>query len=35
MVYEAMNELGDRKYPVVLILNDTEMSIAFSNWCME
>jgi 1-deoxy-D-xylulose-5-phosphate synthase len=28
MVYEAMNELGDRKYPVVVILNDNEMSIA-------
>ncbi len=28
MVYEAMNELGDRKYPVVIILNDNEMSIA-------
>ena len=28
MVYEALNELGDRKYPVVIILNDNEMSIA-------
>ncbi|WP_457602896.1 1-deoxy-D-xylulose-5-phosphate synthase [Nitratifractor sp.] len=28
MVYEALNELGDRKYPVVMILNDNEMSIA-------
>ena len=28
MVYEAMNELGDRKYPIVIILNDNEMSIA-------
>ncbi len=28
MVYEAMNELGDKKYPVVIILNDNEMSIA-------
>jgi len=28
MVYEAMNELGDRKYPVIIILNDNEMSIA-------
>ncbi|MDR2904738.1 MAG: 1-deoxy-D-xylulose-5-phosphate synthase [Helicobacteraceae bacterium] len=28
MVYEAMNELGDRKYPVVIIINDNEMSIA-------
>lgn len=28
MVYEAMNELGDRKYPCVIILNDNEMSIA-------
>ncbi len=28
MVYEAMNELGDRKYPMVIILNDNEMSIA-------
>ena len=28
MVYEAMNELGDRKYPVVIILNDNEMSIS-------
>ena len=28
MVYEALNELGDKKYPVVIILNDNEMSIA-------
>jgi len=28
MVYEAMNELGDRKYPSIVILNDNEMSIA-------
>ena len=28
MVYEALNELGDRKYPLVIILNDNEMSIA-------
>lgn len=28
MVYEALNELGDRKYPVVIILNDNKMSIA-------
>ena len=28
MVYEALNELGDRKYPMVIILNDNEMSIA-------
>ncbi len=28
MVYEAMNELGDKGYPVVIILNDNEMSIA-------
>ncbi|MDR3162763.1 MAG: 1-deoxy-D-xylulose-5-phosphate synthase [Helicobacteraceae bacterium] len=28
MVYEAMNELGDRKYPIVIIINDNEMSIA-------
>jgi len=28
MVYEALNELGDRKYPVVIVLNDNEMSIA-------
>ncbi len=28
MVYEAMNELGDLKYPVVIILNDNEMSIS-------
>ncbi len=28
LVYEAMNELGDLKLPVVIILNDNEMSIA-------
>jgi 1-deoxy-D-xylulose-5-phosphate synthase len=28
MVYEALNELGDLKFPVVIILNDNEMSIA-------
>ncbi|HIP51538.1 MAG TPA: 1-deoxy-D-xylulose-5-phosphate synthase [Campylobacterales bacterium] len=28
MVYEAMNELGDRKYPAIILLNDNEMSIA-------
>ncbi len=28
MVYEALNELGERKYPLVIILNDNEMSIA-------
>jgi len=28
MVYEALNELGDRKYPAIIILNDNEMSIA-------
>jgi 1-deoxy-D-xylulose-5-phosphate synthase len=28
MAYEAMNELGERKYPMVIILNDNEMSIA-------
>ena len=28
MVYEALNELGDKKYPVVIILNDNEMSIS-------
>jgi 1-deoxy-D-xylulose-5-phosphate synthase len=28
MVYEAMNELGDRRYPAIIILNDNEMSIA-------
>jgi 1-deoxy-D-xylulose-5-phosphate synthase len=27
MAYEALNELGYRKYPVVIILNDNEMSI--------
>ena len=28
MVYEALNELGDRRYPVVIILNDNKMSIS-------
>jgi len=28
MVYEALNELGERKYPMVIVLNDNEMSIA-------
>ena len=28
MVYEALNELGEKKYPMVIILNDNEMSIA-------
>ncbi len=28
MAYEALNELGFRKYPVVIILNDNEMSIS-------
>lgn len=28
LTYEALNELGDRKYPMVIILNDNEMSIA-------
>lgn len=28
IVYEALNELGDRKYPCVIILNDNEMSIS-------
>ena len=28
MVYEAMNELGDIELPVIIILNDNEMSIA-------
>ena len=28
MVYEAMNELGEHKYPLVMIINDNEMSIA-------
>lgn len=27
MVYEAMNELGERKHPMVIIINDNEMSI--------
>jgi len=28
MAYEALNELGDRGYPMIIILNDNEMSIA-------
>jgi 1-deoxy-D-xylulose-5-phosphate synthase len=28
MIYEALNEMGDLKLPVVIILNDNEMSIA-------
>ncbi|NQY20486.1 MAG: 1-deoxy-D-xylulose-5-phosphate synthase [Campylobacteraceae bacterium] len=28
MVYEALNELGDIKLPVIIVLNDNEMSIA-------
>jgi len=28
MVYEALNELGELDYPLVIILNDNEMSIA-------
>ena len=28
MVYEALNELGYRKYPVIIILNDNKMSIS-------
>ncbi len=28
MAYEAMNELGDLKLPMIIILNDNEMSIA-------
>ena len=28
LVYEALNELGDLKLPVVIVLNDNEMSIA-------
>ena len=28
MVYEAMNELGERQLPVVIVLNDNEMSIS-------
>ncbi len=28
LVYEALNELGDLKLPVIIILNDNEMSIA-------
>ncbi len=28
MAYEALNELGDRKYPMIILLNDNEMSIA-------
>ncbi|CRF49024.1 1-deoxy-D-xylulose 5-phosphate synthase [Helicobacter heilmannii] len=28
LAYEALDELGDRKYPLVILLNDNEMSIA-------
>jgi len=28
MVYEALNELGERQLPVVIVLNDNEMSIS-------
>lgn len=28
LVYEALNELGERKYPLIIILNDNEMSIS-------
>ena len=28
LIYEALNELGERKYPLIIILNDNEMSIA-------
>lgn len=28
MAYEAMNELGYQKYPMIIIINDNEMSIA-------
>ncbi|PAF50660.1 1-deoxy-D-xylulose-5-phosphate synthase [Helicobacter sp. 13S00477-4] len=28
LAYEALNELGDRKFPMIIILNDNEMSIA-------
>lgn len=28
LAYEALNELGERKYPLVILLNDNEMSIA-------
>ena len=28
LVYEALNELGDKKYPMVIILNDNKMSIS-------
>ncbi|AXP09419.1 1-deoxy-D-xylulose-5-phosphate synthase [Campylobacter hepaticus] len=28
MVYEALNELGDSKFPCVILLNDNEMSIS-------
>lgn len=28
LVYEALNELGERKYPLIVILNDNEMSIS-------
>lgn len=28
IAYEALNELGDKKYPCIIILNDNEMSIS-------
>ena len=28
MMYEALNELGDKSYPLIFILNDNEMSIS-------
>ncbi|MCE3046848.1 1-deoxy-D-xylulose-5-phosphate synthase [Helicobacter kayseriensis] len=28
LVYEALNELGERKYPMIIVLNDNEMSIS-------
>ncbi|WP_027327586.1 1-deoxy-D-xylulose-5-phosphate synthase [Helicobacter pametensis] len=28
LVYEALNELGEHKYPLIIILNDNEMSIS-------
>lgn len=28
LAYEALNELGERKYPMIVILNDNEMSIS-------
>ena len=28
LAYEALNELGDKKYPLIIILNDNEMSIS-------